>query len=222
VLFAARAGMAWERFAGVWAPPLLALGLIAALAVWGGFEVLSQPMRRAVFAAIAVAGLGLGAANLARLRWPRRAEALPRVETPVPLAIDDDPEDRLAMGDPDLWAYFQKQRAGLLSEVRIVRGGNGIARADPFALRYAIAVAAALGLLAAGLERGTTRVAQAFAPVGEAGEASVVMLARAGDAAARGWDVTQARVAAWTSPQPRRLEPAQARLQRTSAQVTPK
>jgi len=221
VLFAARAGMAWERFAGVWAPPLLALGLIAALAVWGGFEVLSQPMRRAVFAAIAVAGLGLGVANLVRLRWPGRDEALPRVETPVPL-VDDEPEDRLAIGDPDLWAYFQKQRAGLLSEVRIVRGGNGIARADPFALRYAIAVAAALGLLAAGLERGTTRVAQAFAPVGEAGEASVVMLARAGDAASRGWDVTQARVAAWTSPQPRRIEPAQARLQRTSAQVPTK
>ena len=202
----ARLALLWERLAGVWAPPLLAAGLVAVAAVWGGLEPLTRPMRVAAVAAVFVAALAIALVNLLRLRWPRAEEARARVE-----AASDDDDDTLALGDPALWALHLQQRAEALAAARVVRAGTGLAAADPFALRYALAVAAALGFLAVGWSTGSVRVAEAFQPVRETGGHAAVMLSRAGDAAEGGWRQAGVAMHAWLGPKP--PSPAQSSAQ---------
>ena len=208
----ARLGLLWEQLAGVWAPPLIGAGLIAAVAVWGGFEPLTPALHNAAVASVLAAAVGVALVKLARLRWPTSERARSRIVAPAPLAEE---EDRLALGDPALWALHQRQRAEALAAARAGRGGAGLAAADPFALRYAVAVAAALGLLAVGWSTGATRVAHAFQPVRDARDGSQAMLARVGHAAAEALDGWPG--AGTARPQPARVE----RVSATASTITP-
>jgi len=212
-LLKARLAIAWERLPVVWTPPVLALGAVAVAAVWGGFEVLSPPLRAAIVTGVVVAALLLSIANLARLRWPTSEEARRRAG----LAVEEG--DHLAVGDAELWRLHLAREAGMLRRTQAAEAGAGMARADPMALRYALGVAAALGLWAFGPQVGAVRLAQAFEPVRQAGGEAEIMLAKA-SATVVGWmtpsgDAPAARVQraslqsrAQTPPRPRILPAA--------------
>lgn len=185
----ARLGLAWERLAAVWIPLVLTLGGLAVLAVWGAFEILPRPVQAAAVAALLVAALALAILNLLRLRWPSEAEARARLD-----ADFDALDDHLAAGDAALWALHRRRAEEALAQARAGRMGAGIAAADPMALRYALVVAAALGLWAFGLQTGATRLAQAVQPLGDAGGQAGAMLADAGQATGRGVRVAMVKV----------------------------
>lgn len=208
----ARLGLVCERLAAVWMPLLLAVAAIAVLGLWGAFEILPP----AVGAALAATGLAAAAAaailNLVRLSWPSRTEARER------LVIDYGGEpDELAAGDARLWARHLERVEAARAAARAGRMGAGIAAADPMALRYALAVAAALALWAFGPATGARRVAQAFAPVSQVGGEARVLLARAGLAAGEGLHVAGLMLEGIGGSNGT-FRPAQPRLERASIQ----
>lgn len=207
----ARLGLAWERLARVWMPLLLALGVLSAAALWGALEPLPPAIRNGVSAAVMAGAAGLAIVNLVRLRWPSRTEAAQRVE----LDYGGEP-DELAAGNPELWAAHLDRIEASLARARAGRMGAGIAAADPWALRYALTIAVALGLWAFGPERGVARLAEAFEPAGVAGDYGQAMLARAGHAAGDGMLLAAAALDQWAGPAAPELSPAE--FQRASIQ----
>jgi hypothetical protein len=182
----ARAAMLVERGAAVWAPLALAVGVIAVAGLWGAFDGLSFAGHAAAVALILLAGAGFGALGVRALRAPTREEIQARLEadsglTHAPLsALDDVP----AAGDPGLWALHRARSMQALASTR-VRLRPGLAKADPFALRYLLVVAAVMGLWARGLEQ-APRAGHAFKPVGVAAQVSVSAMNDAVNAVA-GW-----------------------------------
>jgi hypothetical protein len=148
--------MLWERSAAVWTPVLLAIGVVVVLALWGLFDVLPPPYRLAVLAAIGVIAIAFAVRGVVRLRAPKRSEVLTRLERDArlvhgPISVL---ADRPATGDTALWDLHRARAASDAVKARIGRPRAGLAAADPFALRYALLIAAVLALWARGPETG--------------------------------------------------------------------
>jgi Domain of unknown function (DUF4175) len=164
-LWAARAVMLWEQGARIWAPWLLAAAALAVAALWGVFDGLGPLGRLALLAAATLTALIFSVRGAMTVRWPGREATRERLEADsrlvhAPLAAL---EDAPAAGDPRLWELHRKASAAALAEARVGRPKAGLAAADPFALRWALTVAAVLALWARGPER-VDHVAQVFAP----------------------------------------------------------
>jgi hypothetical protein len=153
-LTAARFVMLWEQGWAIWAPLLLAAAFIAVAGLWGVFERLPAWADAVAVAAAVVVGTAFAVRGALSLRWPTREETSRRVETDSrlvhrPLAsLSDTP----AAGDPELWALHRARAVEAIAKTRVGRPKAGIAKADPFALRYLLLVAAALALWARGPE----------------------------------------------------------------------
>ncbi|HWE47641.1 MAG TPA: DUF4175 family protein [Caulobacteraceae bacterium] len=152
---ALRAGwrvMLWERAAVVWAPFLIATFALIAAACWGAFTPLTTRAQLGVLGAAFLIALVFAVHGGLKIRLPKRTETTRRVErdsgfehAPVSLLAD-----RPAVGDHALWALQVKRAAEAVRTLRVGPARAGLAAADPFALRYALLVVAALAVWARG------------------------------------------------------------------------
>jgi hypothetical protein len=164
-LWAARAVMLWEQGAKVWAPWLLAAAALATASLWGLFETVEPQWRAGVLLAAGAGAVVFSVRGALSIRWPGRAETRARLEADsrlahAPLTALDDAR---AAGDPALWELHRQAAIAAIGRARVGRPKAGLAAADPFALRYALVVAAVLALWAKGPER-ASHLADAFAP----------------------------------------------------------
>lgn len=164
-LLLARAVLLWERSGAVWAPLALAAAVVAVAGLWGVFDLVPAEYDGYAFAAPFVAGAVAAVRGALRVRWPTREEARTRIEADS--RLDHDPlaalDDAPAAGDETLWGLHRARAAEALARLKPLRLRAGVAAADPFALRYALGLAAALGLWANGLES-ADRAPEAFEP----------------------------------------------------------
>lgn len=148
LLAQARATLAAERIAAVLAPFAVAALVFAGLALWGVFQSSSRTWTLAVLGVLGALALFAAAMQAWRFRWPAREEARRRVEADSRLpfgvlaALDDAP----AVGDPELWALHQRRTGEALARSRVRAPRLGLAKADPYALRWAAVLAIGLGL----------------------------------------------------------------------------
>ncbi|WP_323784839.1 TIGR02302 family protein [Thalassovita sp.] len=114
-----------------------------------------------VWAVVIVAALALILAGLYGLwtfRWPRRADAVARLDATLagrPLQAVHDAQ-AIGIGDPAsraLWQAHQARMTARLSEARAVRPDLKVSRNDPFALRYVALMGIAVGILFGSLDR---------------------------------------------------------------------
>ena len=157
--------IAWER---VW-PHLARLLTVAGLflvvswaGLWLALPLLARAIGLGLFVVLALAALF----PLARFRWPRRQEALGRLDrgTGIRHRPATTLTDTLESQDPVALALWQAQRERTLASIKRIRAGlpsPRLAIHDPWALRALIAVLMVATYIAAGDER-TMRVATAF------------------------------------------------------------
>jgi hypothetical protein len=174
--------MLWERGAAVWAPFLLAAGAIAVAGLWGLFEPLSAVARSVAVTLIVLVALGFSVRGLLAVRAPSRRDTLRRLEidgglTHQPLSAL---EDRPALGHAELWDLHKTQAADAARQARVGRPRAGLAAADPFALRYALVIAAVLALWARGPQRAPEAV-RAFEPIQQFAAVGGRVFSAAGD-----------------------------------------
>ena len=178
----ARAALLWERLVPL-AWPLAAIPvLFVALALLNLPAVLSPWSHGAGLLVFALGFLAAAGHLVRRLRWPRRAEALRRLEEASglghrPLALL---EDTLAAGANDpgtraVWEAHRRRTEALVSQLRVGSPIVHLARHDPWGLRQAALLMLALGLVVAGPDW-QARLARAVDPglSGMAGEAPVM------------------------------------------------
>lgn len=148
LLVRARATLVLERAAAVLAPFAVAALVFLALALWGVFQTSSRTWTLAVLGVLAALATFAAGAQAWRFRPPSREEARRRVEADsgVPFGALAALEDAPAAGDPDLWALHQRRTAQALSRAKVGWPRTGLAQADPYALRWAAALAIGLGL----------------------------------------------------------------------------
>ena len=90
--------------------------------------------------------------GVTRLRWPRRPEAMVRLDAslrgnPIQAALDS---PAIGAGDPGsraLWAAHQARMRARMAEARAVEPDLRVSRADPFALRYVALLAFLVALV---------------------------------------------------------------------------
>ncbi|EPX82793.1 TIGR02302 family protein [Salipiger mucosus] len=145
-------GMAAERitraFWPLWSVLIAALAmlmlgvqdLVAVEWVWAG---------AAVFAGGALWALWYG---VRRLHWPRRAEAVARLDgtmrgNPIQAAMDDQAVGAGDMGSHAVWVAHQARMRARLARARAVEPDLKVSRADPFALRYVALLALLVALV---------------------------------------------------------------------------
>ena len=148
---------------GLWAErltlafwPLLAV-LLAALGVLLLSDVSIWPLELVWFAALAF-GLSLLLAlffGLRRFAWPRRAQALDRVDAQYPGrplgALEDSQATGLNdTGAQDLWAAHIDRMKEKAAATKAVSPNLQVSRYDPFAMRYVAVLLAAVGLIFGG------------------------------------------------------------------------
>ncbi len=172
--------MLWERTALVWTPLLLAAGAIAVVGLWGLFTPLSVIARDIVVTVIILITLGFAIWGLTKVRAPKRDEMVRRIEVDSRLAHCSITmlADKPATGDAALWELHRVQSANAAAKARVGRPRAGIAAADPFALRYALLIAAILAVFVRGPEHGRDALT-AFTPVTQFTAATGDMLVNA-------------------------------------------
>ena len=153
-----RAGMAAERIARafwpLWSVLILAVGVLA-LGVQDLVPVEALWAAAAVLGVLALAALVWG---VRAFRWPRRAEAMIRLDQtmpgrPIETALDS---QATGLGDPAsqaLWQAHQARMRGRLAGARAPQPDLRVSRADPFALRYVALLTLCTGLLFGSLLR---------------------------------------------------------------------
>ncbi|ADZ68565.1 TIGR02302 family protein [Polymorphum gilvum] len=167
VVLRSRLALFWERLWPALYPPLIVLGLFVGLSWIGLWLALPGWARWPLVAAFAAAFLW-SARGLAAVRWPRREEALHRVERASgydhrPLtAIEDD----ISAGSSDpaalaLWDMHKRRMARALQSLRAGAAHPHAYRTDPYALRVAAMLLIVVGFAVAGGDR-TARLASAF------------------------------------------------------------
>ncbi len=184
----ARAALLWETLWPRLVPPLL-VGALFLLVSWFGFWIgMPNWLRVGLLAAFAIAALAT-LVPLFRLRVPGEAAALWRVEqaTSTPHRPATAVLDRLGAqhDDPTTQAIWAAHRMRVLSGFGRLKAGlpsPGVARRDPYALRFLVILLLVVGFVAAGAGLGD-RVTDAFR-----GSAAAVTAAVA------------ARVDAWAAP----------------------
>jgi uncharacterized protein (TIGR02302 family) len=161
----AKYAIAWERSWPHLARFLTVIGLFLVVS-WAGLWLALPFIARAVGLGL-FALLALGALfPLLRFRWPRREEALSRLDRGS--GIRHRPAtaltDTLATQDPVAQALWQAQRERTLASIKRIRAGlpsPRLAIHDPWALRALVAVLMVATFVAAGDER-SLRTAAAF------------------------------------------------------------
>ncbi|MCW5696232.1 MAG: TIGR02302 family protein [Bauldia sp.] len=178
----ARWVLLWESLWPRLVPLLLVAALFLAVSWFGLWAVMAGWVRIAVLAAF---GLGAVAAlvPLAGLRWPKRAAALARVER-VTGSLHHGATaalDRMApANDATTRALWQIHRQRLLAGIGRVRSGTpapGVARRDPFAIRYLVILILAVAFVYAGPVL-PERVADAFRGLAPASAREAAAMAR--------------------------------------------
>ncbi|XBQ17726.1 MAG: DUF4175 family protein [Oceanicaulis sp.] len=161
----ARAALLWERAAPLLIGPALAIGLYAALALYGVFEVAGDPWRAiALFLALAASAAAI------RLAWPgfslpTEADAERRVERDSGLrnrpyeALRDAP----VAGEAGLWAAHRARMAERLAGARARRPEAAWARLDRYGVRVSLIVIVIAGAGLAG-DLAWPRLKDSFAP----------------------------------------------------------
>lgn len=129
-----------ERLAQVLWAPLALLGSVWALAAFEVADLLERDVLRIILALIVMAAVILAALGACRFRWPRRVEALARIDATLPgrpiAALLD--EQALGREDPaasTVWAMHRVRMGRLARLARAVRPEPELARRDPWALR---------------------------------------------------------------------------------------
>jgi len=166
----ARGALFWER---CWPEFAVALGVVGLFLAGALFDLPALVPGWLHAAALGVLGLLLAAAlwsAVRALRLPDESEGRRRLEAASglahrPLAAVT---DRLAggAGDPVAMALWEAHRARMSKRLRGLRVGlplAGFLRRDPYALRAALAIVLAIGVLDAGRDSGE-RVLRALAP----------------------------------------------------------
>ncbi len=147
MLLLARAALFWERLWVALAPALMPLGLLL-LALASGVALWLPPWARLALVLALVGWAAWRARALARLRVPGREEGLRRVEEDSGLshqplrALGD--ELAVSARDPATRALWRAHRERLRGVIRALRVGwprSGMARHDPWALRFALLLA---------------------------------------------------------------------------------
>ena len=136
---AARLVMTMERAAEALFWPLMAAG-VAAFFILTGMVASLAPLGRAGFWLVAFGGIAVGLWNARHFRLPDAAAAVARLERESGLSFHPLTalRDRLAVGEPSLWAAHQARMGQEISRVRLVRPHIDFAKRDPFALRNAL------------------------------------------------------------------------------------
>ncbi len=151
----ARAALFWEAFWPAVSPLLVVVGLYCAFAWLGVFPRLPDWLRLSVVGLFAVAALA-ALWPLSRLRLPRRADALTRLERDS--GFDHRPllalSDEIAGGRDDpfaraLWQAHLKRVADGISRIRIAAPSPRVDRRDPYAVRALVVLLVFVGLVGA-------------------------------------------------------------------------
>jgi uncharacterized protein (TIGR02302 family) len=157
-LLLTRLGMLAERttraFWPLWSVGFVVLGLLM-LGLQDRVAVEWVWAAGAGFAALAAAALWRG---LARFRWPRRAEAMARLDrslrgNPIQAALDS---QAIGAGDAAslaVWRAHQARMRARLAQARAVRPDMRVAAADPYALRYLALLVLSVAILFGSLMR---------------------------------------------------------------------
>ena len=141
------AGLVAERMIrAFWPLASLAAGLVGALLLG-----LPDWMRLSLGVVILLVALGLGVVGVWQFRWPRRREAIARLDAALdgrPLAALGDAQ-AVGTGDPASAALWRAHRARMLTRAagaRYVPGDLRLARFDPVGLRYAALLVLVIGV----------------------------------------------------------------------------
>lgn len=167
----ARLGIAWERaWPALWPP----VGIAASFVVLALLDVFAaMPVwLHAVFLVFFAGAFGYTAWRAARqIVLPTRADAVRRIE--LASGLKDRPlealGDRLPDGSSDnpltraLWQAHQRQMEARVRSLRTGYPEPGLARRDPMALRFAVALMLVVGFVSAGPES-LDRLGRAFVP----------------------------------------------------------
>ncbi|MGV8840771.1 MAG: TIGR02302 family protein [Bauldia sp.] len=152
----ARLALLWETLWPKLVPPLLVGAAFLALSSLGIWIGMPEWLRLAILAAFAV-GAAAALLPLLWLRMPTRAAALARVEraTGAPHRPATSAFDTLGAGsdDPLTRAVWAAHRARLLAEFGTLRAGlpsPGVARRDPYAIRYLVLLVVVVAFIAGG------------------------------------------------------------------------
>ncbi|HTI86279.1 MAG TPA: DUF4175 family protein [Alphaproteobacteria bacterium] len=170
-LWRARLALFWERLWPRLAPAATVAALFAALVLFDAFPVLPFWIHVAALALFALLFLAALVRAPLGLRWPTSAEGRRRVEVaselrhrPLetlnePIAVGaDDPQTRA------LWTAHQARAKAALDALRSGLAAPGLARLDPYAIRFAVLLLLAVGV-AVGMGDGDKRFARALDPL---------------------------------------------------------
>ncbi|WP_300516873.1 DUF4175 domain-containing protein [Aliiroseovarius sp.] len=165
-------GMAVERlWRAFWPLATVLLGALALLGS-GALNALIPPFWVAMAAgAVALAAFARG---VRRFAWPTRPEVLARIDAalpgqPIAALLDQQAIGRADAGSQAIWAAHQARMEARLSGARAVEPDLRVARADPYALRFVVLIAA---IMVAGFGS-LSRVVDVTLPTGPAAQAAL-------------------------------------------------
>ncbi len=164
----ARATLLWERFWPAFAPLLGIILLFVDLGLLGAWSVLPVWLHVGLVVLFGIATIASLAWGVRRLVWPRRVEAMRRVEQAS--GLKHRPltglEDQMATSaDPTaraLWAAHQRRLAATLSKLTPGWPQSGLTQADRYGLRAIVVGLLFVGLMSAGRDEAPERLADAF------------------------------------------------------------
>lgn len=172
-LWRARFAIFWERLWPRLAPPVAIAGLFVAIALLDVLPLLPLWLHASVLAVFALALVAALVRLPPGLRWPTASEARRRVETAShlvhrPLATLSEP---LAAGADDpqtraLWEAHQARAKAALAALRAGLSAPGLARRDPYALRFAVLLMLVVAIAVGGID-GERRLARALDPIAQ-------------------------------------------------------
>ena len=147
-----RAGMFAERFVqGFW--PLISLVLLTLAALMMGLhEGVTRDVLWGIAAAVGVLALAALVYGARRFRFPKRAEAIARLDESLPGRPLQGIADGVAIGREDeaamaVWRAHKQRMAAQVAGARAVPGDLNVAARDPYALRYLAVLAFGVALL---------------------------------------------------------------------------
>jgi len=146
------AGMVAERLTHAFWPVWTILAACAGVLMMGLQDMVPVEV---VWGGLLLSVLGLvvfGVLGLRRFRWPRRSEALARVDARLPGRPIAALSDSQAVGRGDraseaLWEQHKKRMAARTAQARAVEPDLKLSRRDPFGLRYIALLGLIVGLL---------------------------------------------------------------------------
>jgi len=145
------AGLLAERVTRAFWPLLSLLAAVSGAVFLGLHQLLPLVALQVAGAGSALAALALFALGIRRFRWPRRAEAMARLDTSLdgrPLAALGDAQ-AVGEGDPAsaaLWRAHQARMATRAAGARHVPPDLRLARFDPYGLRHLALLVLVIGL----------------------------------------------------------------------------